>query len=129
MALNVSLMSTLLQIIAVYLLLLVIAFAVPKLQPLLYTSIFFMVVLITVVFPFGRSYVQLFEVLPNPFVKLLIGSAILFFISELIAGHIEEAGYASLAKLSHFAVKITILLLWIDQTAELIEALSALITK
>lgn len=132
MALNVSLMSTLLQIIAVYLLLLIIAFAVPKLQPLLYTSTFFMVLfylLITVIFPFGRTYVQLFEVLPNPFVKLLIGSAILFFISELIAGHIEEAGYASLAKLSHFAVKITILLLWIDQTAELIEALSALITK
>ena len=38
-----GLMFTLLQIIVVFLLLLLIAFAVPKLQPLLYTSIFFIV--------------------------------------------------------------------------------------
>lgn len=132
MARDVGLMIVLLQIIVVFLLLLATAFAVPKLQPLLYTSIFFIVLLYlvtTVIFPFGRTYFQLFESLPSPFVKLLIGSAILFFISELISGHIEEAGYASLAKMSHLAVKITILLLWIDQTAELIEILSSLISK
>lgn len=132
MALDDGLMSTLMQILVVFLLLLLITFVVPKLQPLLYTSLFFIVllyVLMTVVFPFGRAFVHLFEPLPNPFVKLLIGSAILFFLSELIAGHIEEAGYGSLAALSHFAIKITILLLWIDQTAELIEVLSSLITK
>lgn len=132
MALDVGLMAVLLQIIVVFLLLLVTAFVVPKLQPLLYTSIFFIVLLYlltTLIFPFSRTYVQLFDSLPNPFVKLLIGSAILFFISELISGHIEEAGYASLAKIAHLAVKITILLLWIDQTTELIEVLSSLITK
>ena len=132
MARDVGLMIVLLQIIVVFLLLLATAFAVPKLQPLLYTAIFFIVLLYlvtTVIFPFGRTYFQLFESLPSPFVKLLIGSAILFFISELISGHIEEAGYASLAKMSHLAVKITILLLWIDQTAELIEILSSLISK
>lgn len=132
MALNDGLMFTLMQIIVVFLLLLMIRFVVPKLQPLLYTSLFFIVLLYlltTVVFPFGRTFVELFEPLPNPFGKLLIGSAILFFLSELIAEHIEEAGYGSLATLSHFAVKITILLLWIDQLAELIEVLSSLITK
>lgn len=125
-------MAILLQMIAVYLLLLVITFAVPKLQPLLYASIFFIAlfyILVIVVFPFSKSYVKLFEVLPNPYVKLLIGSAILFFISELITGHIEEAGYASLAKLTHFAVKIIILLLWIEQIADLIDVLSSLISK
>lgn len=132
MAFDDSLMLTLLHIIVVFLLLLVIAFAVPKLQPLLYTSIFFIALLYlltTIVFPFGRAFVHLFESLPNPFVKLLIGSAILYFVSELIAGHIEEAGYGSLAAMSHFAIKLTILLLWIDQTTELIEVLSSLITK
>ena len=132
MALDDGLMFTLMQIIVVFLLLLMTTFAVPKLQPLLYTSLFFIVllyILTAVVFPFGRSFVQLFEQLPNPFVKLLLGSAILFFISELIAGHIREAGYGSLATLSHFAIKITILLLWIDQIGELIEVLSTLITK
>lgn len=132
MALNDSLMFTLLQIIVVFLLLLMITFVVPKLQPLLYTSIFLMVllyVLTTVVFPFGVRIVQLFEPLPNPYAKLLIGSAILFFLSEIIAEHIEEAGYGSLATLSHFTVKITILLLWIDQFTELIDLLSSLIKK
>ena len=125
-------MSTLLQIIVVFLILLIITFAVPKLQPLLYASIFFMVLfqlLSVIVFPFGKRIAKLFEPLPDPFAKLLIGSAILFYVSELIAKHIEEAGYASLAAMSHFAVKIAILTLWIQQTAVLIEILSSLITK
>lgn len=127
-----GLMFILLQIIVVFLLLLLISFAVPKLQPLLYTSIFFIVLfylLTTVIFPFGRTFYRLFESLPNPFAKLLIGSAILFFVSELISEHIEEAGYRSLATLSHFVIKITILLLWVDQTTNLIEQLSLLINK
>lgn len=125
-------MLTLLQVIVVFLLLLLVSFAVPKLQPLLYTSVFFIVflyLLTAVVFPFGKMYVGLFEALPGPFTKLLIGSAILFFISEIIAGHIEEAGYGSLAKLSHFAIKVVILTLWVDQTTELIDILSSLIKK
>ena len=81
MAVNGNVMLILLQIIVVFLILLLIAFAVPKLLPLLYTSIFFIVLLqllTTVVFPFGRAYVNLFGLLPEPFGKLLIGSALLF---------------------------------------------------
>lgn len=132
MVVDGSLMLILLQIIVVFLILLLIAFAVPKLQPLLYTSIFFIFLLhllTTVVFPFGRTYVKLFEALPEPFAKLLIGSAILFYVSELISQLIEEAGYKSLASLSNFAIRIAILSLWIDQTAALIDTLSSLITK
>ncbi|MDS9471098.1 hypothetical protein [Sporosarcina pasteurii] len=125
-------MVTLFQVIVVFLLLLTISFVVPKLQPLLYTAVFFLVltiILTTVVFPFGRTLLQQFEALPNPYVSLLVGSAILFYLSELISSHIADAGYASLAKISHFAVKITILLLWMNQAAEVIDILSALITK
>jgi len=125
-------MLTLFQVFVVFLLLLLIAFAVPQMQPLLYTSIFIIVLLqflTSVVFPFGRAYVTLFEPLPDPFAKLLIGSAILFFISEIISRHIEEAGYASLAMISHFGVKIAILMLWLNQTAALIDILSSLISK
>jgi hypothetical protein len=118
--------------VVVFLILLIITFAVPKLQPLLYVAIFFFVLfqlLSMVVFPFTRTIIGLFEALPDPFAKLLIGSAILFFISELIAKHIEEAGFASLAAMSHFIVKIAILGLWLHQTAALIEILSSLIKK
>ena len=58
MVVNVSLMFTLIQMIVVFLILLLISFAVPKLQPLLYTSIFFYFLfhlLTTVIFPFGRD--------------------------------------------------------------------------
>lgn len=132
MARDVSLMVVLFQMLVVFLLLLVIGFTVPKLKPLLSTATFLFVLLYlltAVLFPFGKMYVQLFEAMPNPYVKLLIGSAFLFFISELVASHIEEAGYEALAKMSHLAVKITILLLWIDQTRAVIDVLSALITK
>ncbi|MFJ7933759.1 hypothetical protein [Sporosarcina sp. NPDC096371] len=125
-------MFILIQTIVVFLILLLIAFAVPKLQPLLYTSLFLFFlfyVLSTIVFPFGKKIANIFEALPDPFAKLLIGSAILFYVSELIAKHIEEAGYGSLAVLMHFAVKIAILTLWITQTTKLIEILSTLITK
>ena len=132
MAVDVGLMLTLIQLIVVFLILLLISFTVPKLQPLLYTSIFFYFLfhlLITIVFPFGKYFVALFDPLPDPFTKLLIGSAILFYVSELIAKHIEEAGYGSLAAIAHFAVKIAILTLWMQQTSTLIELLSRLITK
>lgn len=88
-----------------------------------------MVILTTIVFPFVREFVRMFDSLPNPYTTLIIGSAMLYFISELISSHIAEAGYASLAKTSHFAVKITIILLWMDQAAEVIDVLSTLITK
>ena len=132
MVVYVSLMLTLVQSIVVFLLLLLISFTVPKLQPLLYASIFFYFLfhlLNSIVFPFGRYFVALFEPLPDPFAKLLIGSAILFYVSELIAKHIEDAGYGSLAAMAHFAVKIAILSLWMQQTSTLIELLSKLITK
>lgn len=125
-------MVTLFQVIIVFLLLLLTTFAVPKLHPLLYTSMFFLlffIILTTVIFPFVQTFSALFEAFPNPFVALLIGSAMLFFISETIADHIAEAGYASLAKVGHFAVKITIILLWMDEISIIIEQLSVFIKR
>ncbi|NYF24613.1 SpoIIIAC/SpoIIIAD family protein [Sporosarcina sp. JAI121] len=132
MVIDDGLMIILVQSIVVFLILLLISFSVPKLQPLLYAAIFFYFLfhlLNTIVFPFGKYFVALFEPLPEPFAKLLIGSAILFYVSELIAKHISEAGYGSLASMTHFAVKIAILTLWMQQTATLIDLLSKLITK
>jgi len=125
-------MLTLFQIIVVFMLLLMLSFVAPKLQPIMYTSIFFfflLYLLTTLIFPFGKNYVQLFSSIPGTYAKLLIGSAILFYISELVSQHIEEAGYGSLASMSHFAVKIAILTLWIDQTTAVIDILSSLISK
>lgn len=123
-------MTTLFQVIIVYLLLLTITFAVPKLKPLLYASLFFFVflnVFSTVIRPFSQVFLQLFDVLPNPFTSLLIGSAILYVTAEIIATHIREAGYGSLAEIAHISVKIAILFLWMDEITKIIQLLSALI--
>lgn len=125
-------MITLFQIIIAFLLLLIISFAVPKLHPLLYTSIFFIIlfiILTTIVFPFVTTFITLFEAFPNPFLSLLIGSAILLYMSTFITDHIAEAGYDSLAKLGHFSVKITILLLWMNEIKAMLEILSTFIKK
>lgn len=124
-------MTTLFQIVIVYLLLLLITFAVPKLQPLLYTALFFLVFFIvftTVILPFSKSFLALFDALSNPFASLLLGSAIIYMISEVITGHISDAGYPSLAELAHFSMKITILMLWMNEIKEVIALLSTLIT-
>lgn len=124
-------MTTLFQIVIVYLLLLLITFAVPKLQPLLYTALFFLVFFIvftTVILPFSKSFLALFDAFSNPFASLLLGSAIIYMISEVITGHISDAGYPSLAELAHFSMKITILMLWMNEIKEVIALLSTLIT-
>lgn len=129
---DVTVMTALFQVVIVFLLLLLTTFAVPKLQPLLYTTMFFLllfIILTTVVFPFVGTFLTLFEVFPNPFVALLIGSAVLFFVSEIITDHIAEAGYESLAKVGHFAVKITILLLWMGEIGIIFEQLSVFIKR
>lgn len=124
-------MTILFQITIVYLLLLTMTFAVPKLKPLLYTVFFFVtffIVFTTVIFPFSRTLLTLFEILPNPFASLIIGSAILYTVSELFTTHIAESGYESLAAIAHLSVKIAILLLWMNEIQSVIELLSSLIT-
>lgn len=123
-------MATLFQVIIVYLLLLTMTFAVPKLQPLLYAALFFLTIFIlfsTVLIPFSQTFLQLFDVLPNPFASLLIGSAVLYVTAEMIATHMKEAGYASLAEIAHVSVKIAILFLWMNEITKIIQLLSALI--
>ena len=95
----------------------------------LFFSIFYFICLSPLFFRSENILSTLFEPLPDPFAKLLIGSAILFYVSELIAKHIDEAGYGSFAAMAHFAVKIAILTLWMQQTSTLIDLLSKLITK
>lgn len=129
---DVVVMVPLFQIIIVFLLLLLLSFAVPKLHPLLYATIFFLMLFIfmtTIVFPFATKFMALFEAFPNPFLSLLIGSAILFYLSTFITDHIAEAGYRSLAELGQFAVKIAILLLWMDEIKAMLEILSTFIKK
>ncbi|MGN7387805.1 SpoIIIAC/SpoIIIAD family protein [Sporosarcina sp. SAFN-015] len=132
MALLSILMVTLFQLVVIYLLLLIVSFASKSLQPIIYAAIFFFFlsyVGVTIILPFGKTFLQLFEPLPGSYAKLLIGSVFLFYFSELISKHIAEAGYESVASIAHIAIKIAILTLWLPQLSMLLDTLSKFIIK
>lgn len=125
-------MLTLFHLIVIYLVLLLISFASKNLHPMLYAAVFFFFLAymtVTIVIPFGKTFMQLFATFPKPYPQLLIGSVFLFYLSEMIAGHIAEAGYGSIAAVARLAIKIAILSLWLPQLSEMIDALSKLIIK
>jgi len=126
------LMVTLFQLVVIYLLLLIVSFTSKSLHPIIYAAIFFFFlsyVGMTIILPFGKTFLHLFEPLPGSYAKLLIGSVFLFYFSELISKHIAEAGYESVATISHMAIKIAILSLWLPQLSMLIDTLSKFIIK
>ncbi|GEN84213.1 hypothetical protein SLU01_25250 [Sporosarcina luteola] len=132
MALFGILMVTLFQLIVIYLLLLIVSFVSSSLRPIIYAAIFFFFlsyVGMTIILPFGKTFMQLFAPLPDPYAKLLIGSVFLFYFSEVIVKHVSEAGYESIATIAHLAVKIAILSLWLPQISALIDTLSKFIIK
>lgn len=132
MALFGNLMATIFQLVVIYLLLLLVSFASKSLQPIIYAALFFIFlsyVTMMIILPFGRTFMQLFEPLPNPYAKLLIGSVFLYYFSQLIIKHVSEAGYESIASIAQFAIKIAILSLWLPQLSLLIDTLSRLIIK
>lgn len=125
-------MVTLFQLIVIYLLLLTVSFVTKSLQPIIYAAIFFIFLSyigVTVIVPFGKTFLELFDPMPGPYAKLLIGSVLLFYFSEIIVKHVSDAGYDSIAKVAHFAIKIVILSLWLPQLSALIESLSKFIIK
>lgn len=132
MALSGNVMGLLFQLLAVFLLLLLIRFAVPQLHPILYSALFLFVlayVMMTVLIPFIKKLSDIFHGVPEPYGRLLLISAFLFFISESITQHLSESGYPSLANLAQFVVKIAILSFWLPELVNLIQTLTALITQ
>ncbi|MCM3710919.1 SpoIIIAC/SpoIIIAD family protein [Sporosarcina luteola] len=132
MALLGILMVTLFQLVVIYLLLLIVSFASKSLQPIIYAALFFFFlsyVGMTIIIPFGKTFMNLFEPLPGPYAKLLIGSVFLFYFSEMIVKHVAEAGYESIAEIANLAIKIAILSLWLPQLSMLLNTLSKFIIK
>ena len=131
MAFDGYVMIVLFQLLTIFLLLLTIRYVVPQMHPILYSGIFlflFAYVTLSIFMPFIKRVLTIFEGIPEPFGRLLLLSAFLFFISEFITQHIAESGYSSLANLAQIVMKITILSLWFPQLIELIQILTTLIT-
>lgn len=123
-------MAVLFQIFVIYLLLLLLSFAVPGLHPILYTALFLMTaiyVLFTVFVPFAKDLLVLTGKLPAPFMTLLVVSAGLFYMAELLAVQMKEEGYGAMAQLFQAVTKLVILTLWFPSVKQLLETIHALI--
>ncbi|MBK3494028.1 hypothetical protein JFL43_03965 [Viridibacillus sp. YIM B01967] len=54
-----------------------------------------------------------------PYLSLILGSAFLYFVSTAVSQHLIDQEYESLSLLSHTAVKLVILSLWLQEMIEL----------
>lgn len=125
-----SVMSFLFQLVLLFLLLLVLAFATPTLHPILYTAIFLLVfsfIFTTFLMPLSKSLLKTFSVVSDTYLSLFIKSVLLYFISEKLTAHFKEMGYGSLADIGHFAMKVSILLLWLPFVTDIMQSLSTFI--
>ncbi|PIC62765.1 hypothetical protein CSV79_15375 [Sporosarcina sp. P13] len=122
-------MAVLFQLFIIYIVLLLLSFAVPSLHPILYTTLFLMVavyVLFTVLVPFARTLLALVEKLPAP-TMLLVVSAGLYYMAELLASQMKDEGYGAFGQLFQTVMKIVILTLWFPSISQLIETIYTLI--
>ncbi|WP_233190023.1 stage III sporulation AC/AD family protein [Sporosarcina sp. P35] len=113
-----------------YLLLLLLSFAAPALHPILYTTMFLMVsvyVLLTVLVPFGSTLLSLTEKLPAPYATLLVVSAGLYYMAEVLSLQMKDEGYGAFGQLFQTTMKIVIMSLWLPYITQLIETIHALI--
>ncbi len=123
-------MAVIFQLFIVYLLLLLLSFAAPALHPILYTTLFLMVavyVLFTVLVPFAKSLLLLVEKLPAPYTTLLVVSAGLYYMAEILALQMKDEGYGALSQLFQTVMKIVIITLWFPSIKQLIETIHSLI--
>lgn len=126
------LMLIIFHAIVILLLLLVIRFAVPALQPILSTAIvlFFLFNMIqTMAFPLFSRLITLFEEMPTPYIRLLLGSAFFYLLTDWVKALLDEAGYEALGKITQFGGKIVIITFWLQPFSQLMDTLSILISK
>ncbi|PIC80979.1 hypothetical protein CSV75_04155 [Sporosarcina sp. P18a] len=123
-------MAILFQLFVVYLLLLLLSFAAPALHPILYTTLFLLVtvyVLFTVLVPFGSTLLALTEKLPSPYATLLVVSAGLYYVAEVLSLQMKDEGYGAFGQLFQTSMKVVIMTLWLPYITQLIETIHAFI--
>ncbi|WP_158231588.1 stage III sporulation AC/AD family protein [Sporosarcina sp. P34] len=110
--------------------LLLLSFAAPALHPILYTTLFLLVtvyVLFTVLVPFGSTLLALTEKLPSPYATLLVVSAGLYYVAEVLSLQMKDEGYGAFGQLFQTSMKVVIMTLWLPYITQLIETIHAFI--
>ena len=90
----------------------------------LFTIVFFFILssylMMRVVLPFWQR-LRTFYLFDLPYLPLILGSSLLYLCSIIVSDLLEENDYGSIAFISHLAIKIWIVTLWLDKLGELLK--------
>lgn len=105
------------------LLLVGIQIASPVLHRLLTIVVFFVLcsyLMMRIVLPFWQR-LRTFYLFDMPYLPLILGSSLLYLCSIMVSEILKENNYGSIAFISHLAIKIWIVTLWLDKLGELLK--------
>ncbi|ETT82218.1 hypothetical protein MKZ08_06865 [Viridibacillus sp. FSL R5-0477] len=114
-------MTILFYAVIMLILLMFIQMAIPALHRVFYTVFFFLLMsflLMRLFIPFLQRLLHAFPI-EIPYLSLILGSAFIYFVSTAVSQHLNDQDYEALAFLSHTAVKLVILSLWLKEIIEL----------
>lgn len=116
-------MMFLFYILISLLLLVGIQMASPQLHQLL-TLVFFFILcsylMMQFILPFWQR-LRSFYLFDLPYLPLILGSSFLYLCSIIVSHLLEENDYGSIAFISHLAIKIWIVTLWLDELSTLLK--------
>ncbi|MFJ8262101.1 hypothetical protein ACIQ4I_09125 [Rummeliibacillus sp. NPDC094406] len=95
----------------------------PALHRLLSIVFFFILcsfLMMQVVLPFWQK-LRTFYLFDLPYLPLILGSSLLYLCSIIVSHLLEENDYGSIAFISHLAIKIWIVTLWLDELGQLLK--------
>lgn len=95
----------------------------PALHRLLAIVFFFILcsyLMMQVVIPFFQR-LRTFYLFDLPYLPLILGSSLLYLCSIIVSQVLEDNDYGSIALISHLAIKIWIITLWLDKLGELLK--------
>lgn len=125
-------MELLIYVTIILLLLLLIRTSIPVLHPL-YIVIFFFLLLAKLIFeyfiPFIQQYTSLIDLPSSRHIRLLLFSALLFYLSDAIYRLMKDMGYDSIGMIIHTSIKIIILGFWMKEILSVIGILSKLLSE
>jgi len=90
----------------------------------LFSIVFFFILcsflMMRVVLPFWQK-LRTFYLFDLPYLPLILGSSLLYLCSIIVSYLLEENDYESIAFISHLAIKIWIVTLWLDELGQLLK--------
>ncbi|AMW98839.1 hypothetical protein M2M59_06985 [Rummeliibacillus sp. G93] len=116
-------MEFLFYVLMTFLFLIGIRIVIPTMHQFFAVVLFFILLsflMMRVVLPFWQK-LKTFFLFDLPYMPLILGSSLLYLCSLIVSHILDENDYESIAFISHLAIKIWIVTLWLDELASFLK--------